>query len=129
MMRKTAALFVLVLLLAACAPPVRVQYFPGARRFPPTLPASVDLLRSDPRRAHVAFAAILYDPSAGMSRNQVERRLREKGAAIGADALVIEVDTIYREAVWVGSYRTDRGRGRRRVVRDRVIEAIAIRYR
>ena len=41
-------------------------------------------------------------------------------------ALVIEIDTVYREQVWVGPYR---GRSvHRSVVRDHIIEAIAIRY-
>jgi hypothetical protein len=64
-----------------------------------------------------------------MSRSEVEWKLREKGAAIGADALVIEVDTVYREQVWAGPYRPVRGRRVRRVVtRDHVIVAIAFRY-
>ena len=130
MMKRTAILFVLVFILAACASPLRVNYFPGARPYPATRPASVDLLRWEPLRPHVAFASIRYNPPARLSRSQVEWELRERGAAIGADALVIEVDTIYREKVWVGPYRHDRDRrGRRRVVRDRIIEAVAIRYR
>jgi hypothetical protein len=108
---------------------MRVDFFPGARVYPPTLPRSVDLLRSEPRRAHEAFAVIRYAPPTGMDRRDVEWRLRERGAAIGADALVIEVDTVYRESVWVGPYRPLRGRVvHRAVVRDRVIEAVAIRY-
>jgi hypothetical protein len=130
MMKRTAILFVLVLILAACASPLRVNYFPGAGRFPATRPASVDLLRWEPLRPHVAFASIRYNPPVRMSRGQVEWELRQRGASIGADALVIEVDTIYREKVWVGPYRQDRDRrGRRHVVRGRIIEAIAVRYR
>jgi len=131
-MKRTFALFFLVLLLAACAPPLRVYYFPGARLYPPTSPASVDLLRWEPQRPHEAFAEIRYDPPPGYSRNEVEWRLREKGAAIGADALVISVDTVYRDRVWVGPYRYYRNPNVGRavaMVRDRVIDAIAIRYR
>jgi hypothetical protein len=65
-----------------------------------------------------------------MSRFEVDRRLREKGAAIGADALVVEVDTVFRELTWVGPYRPLRGpRVHRAVTRDHIIEAVAIRYR
>jgi hypothetical protein len=130
MVKKTIVLFVMVFLLAACAPPLRVSYFPGVRHYPPTLPAAVDLLREEPRRPHEAFAEIRYDPPAGMSRSEVEWKLREKGAAIGADALVVEVDTVYRERVWVGPYRPYRGqRVHRTVTRDHIIVAVAIRYR
>jgi hypothetical protein len=130
-MKGKALLVVLLAVLAAsCAPALRVNYFPGGRQYPPTSPQSVDLLRVEPRRTHEAFAEIRYDPPQRLSRNEVERKLREKGAAIGADALVIEVDTVFRESTWVGPYRPYRGRRIRRVVtRERIIEAIAIRYR
>jgi hypothetical protein len=133
MMRKAVFLFILALLLVSCAPPLRVSYFQGARHYPPTSPSQVDLLREEPRRPHEAFAEIRYNPPTGMSRSQVDWNLRERGAAIGADALVVEIDTVYREQVWVGPYRANRSyrgrRVRRAVVRDHIIEAIAIRYR
>jgi len=130
MMKKTVVLLVLVFLIVSCAPPLRVSFFPGSRRYPPTSPSSVDLLREEPRRPHLAFAVIRYDPPFGMKRGEVDWKLREKGAAIGADALVVEVDTVYRERVWVGPYRPYRGRNvHRTVVRDHIIEAVAIRYR
>jgi hypothetical protein len=129
MMKKAVFLFVLLFILVSCAPPMRVYFFPGARHYPPTSPASVDLLREEPRRPHEAFAEIRYDPSFGMNRGQVDWQLRERGASIGADALVIQVDTVYRERVWVGPYRPYRGsRVHRAVVRDHIIEAVAIRY-
>jgi hypothetical protein len=110
MIKKTVVLSALLFLIVSCAPPLRVSYFPGAR-------------------PHLAFAVLRYDPPAGMGRGDVDWRLRERGAAIGADALVVEVDTVYRERVWVGPYRPYRGRNvRRTVVRDHIIEAIAIRY-
>lgn len=129
MMKKTVVLFVLVFLLASCAPPLRVSYFRGARHFPPISPSSVDLLREEPRRPHEAFAEIRYDPPAGISRSEVDWKLREKGASIGADALIVEVDNVYRDRVWAGPYRANRGRRvQRAVVRDHIIIAVAIRY-
>ena len=130
-MKRRMLLPVLLAALAAfCAPALRVNYFPGGRHYPPTSPQSLDLLRVEPRRPHDAFAVIRYEPPRDMSRNEVEWKLRRKGAAIGADALVIEVDTVFRERTWVGPYRPYRGRRVRRVVtRERIIEAVAIRYR
>jgi hypothetical protein len=130
MMKKTVVLSILVIWIVACAPPLRVYYFPGARHYPPTSPSRVDLLRHEPRRPHDAFAEIRMDPPARLSRFEVERRLIERAADIGADALIIEVDNIFRADVWVDPNRPYRGRpGRRDEVRDRIIVAIAIRYR
>jgi len=130
MIKKTACVFMVLLFAVSCARSLRVNYFPGAPAYPPTAPRSVDLLRHEPLRPHDAFAEIRYDPPRGLGRGEVEWRLREKGGAIGADALVIEVDTVFREHVWVGPYRPFRGpRVHRAVERDHIIVAIAIRYR
>lgn len=130
MKRKLFAMVLVAAFVLSCAPALRVNYFPGARHYPPTPARTVDLLRHEPHRPHDAFAVIRYDPPRGMSRAEVDWKLKQKGGAIGADALVIEVDTVYREHTWVGPYRPYRGRSVRRVVtRDHVIEAVAIRYR
>ncbi|MBU4404533.1 MAG: hypothetical protein KKG79_02850 [Acidobacteria bacterium] len=125
MLKRYGALFVLVLVAVACAPALRVHYFGGAPGYPPTAPGSVDLLRFEPRRPHDAFAEILYDPPQRLGRREVEWKLRRKGAAIGADALIIETDSVYRDGV----YRPNRVRRvRRDGVHDRGIVAVAIRY-
>jgi hypothetical protein len=130
MKRTFLVLMIVAAFILSCAPPLRVRHFPGARRYPSTPPQTVDLLRHEPRRPHDAFAVIRYEPPRGMSRAEVDWKLKAKGGAIGADALVIEVDTVYRERTWVGPYRPYRGRSVRRVVtRDHIIEAVAIRYR
>lgn len=129
-MKKTLVLLFVLAALAACSSGLSVHHFRGAPGFPPTRPETVDLLRTEPRRPHVAFAEIRYDPPARASRYEVEWRLRNKGARIGADALVIEMDTLYSEGTWPGAYGSYRGRRVRRVVRrEHIIVAIAIRYR
>jgi hypothetical protein len=130
MIKKWGLIVILLLFIVSCAPALRVHYFPGAKSYPATRPGSVDLLRVEPRRPHDAFAMIRYDPPPRLGRGEVERKLRERGAAIGADALVIEVDTVFREHTWVGPYRPNRGRRvHHAVTRERIIEAVAIRYR
>jgi hypothetical protein len=121
---KIAILVVLAAFFVSCSP-VRVRMFPGADRYPQTSPESVDLLRREPPRPHVAFAEIVYDPPNRASRQEVDWVLRERAARIGADALVIEVDNVFRGNVWSGIYR---GRSQR-VYRDHDIVGIAIRYR
>jgi hypothetical protein len=130
MKKKLVLLVLFAAFIFSCAPALRVHYFPGAPKYPPTSPSSVDLLRHEPGRPHNAFAEIRYDPPRSLSRREVDWRLRQKGGAVGADALVIEVDTVYRERVWVGPYRPFRGRRVRRAVeRDHILVAVAIRYR
>ena len=58
-----------------------------------------------------------------MDRYYVEGLLREKAAAMGADALVIVRDRYYREGVVFSYWRGPRA------VYDRHIVGIAIRYR
>jgi hypothetical protein len=130
MKKNLFLLLVLAAFLAACSPALHVKHFRGAPDFPRTRPEAVDLLRHEPSRPHVAFAEIRYNPPDRANRYEVEWQLRNKGARIGADALIIEVDTLYREGVWSAPSRTYPGRRIRRArERDRVIVAIAIRYR
>jgi hypothetical protein len=121
---KILALIVLAAVFVSCSP-VKVRMFPGADRFPPTSPQSVDLLRREPPRPHIAFAEIVYKPSPRVSRHEVEWILRERAARIGADALIIEVDNIFLESVWISPVRRIRQYPRF----ERVIVGIAIRYR
>lgn len=124
MRSKAIVLVLLVAVLVSCSP-VRVRMFPGAPHFPSTSPQSVDLLRREPSRPHVAFAEIVYKPSPRVSRHEVDWVLRERAAHIGADALIIETDNVYRESVWISPYRRVRNYPRF----ERVIVGIAIRYR
>ncbi len=124
MRSKIIVLILLAAVLVSCSP-VRVHMYRGAPHFRPTSPQSVDLLRREPPRPHIAFAELVYKPSPRASRHEVDWVLRERAARIGADAVIIEVDNIYRESVWLSPYR----RGRRYPSYDRVIVGIAIRYR
>lgn len=107
----------------ACYRPFGARYYPNVPRFSPTPPPSVDLLRREPRRDHITLGEVWIRPSYHMDRYYVEGLLREKAAAMGADALVIVRDRYYREGVvysyWHGP----------RAVYDRHIVGIAIRYR
>jgi hypothetical protein len=124
MRSKVIVLVLSVAVLVSCSP-VRVRMYPGAPHFPATSPQSVDILRREPPRPHIAFAEIVYKPSPRVSRHEVDWVLRDRAARIGADALIIEVDNIYRESVWINPYR----RLRSFPSYERAIVGVAIRYR
>jgi hypothetical protein len=124
-MRSKVILLVLMAAVLVSCSPVRIHMYPGAPHFRPTSPQSVDLLRREPPRPHIAFAELVYKPSPRVSRHEVDWVLRERAARIGADAVIIEVDNIYRESVWLSPYRRVRHYPRY----DRVIVGVAIRYR
>lgn len=97
--------------------------YPDRPRFRPTYPEQVELLRREPRRDHIQLGEVWIRPTWRMDRFYVEGVLREKAAALGADALVIVADRYFREGVvfsyWHGP----------RTVYERQIVGIAIRYR
>ena len=115
---------VIVMGLAACTYPYAGgRAYTGGPRYAPTNPAQVRLLRYEPRRPHAQLGEVWLRPEPGMSSRYVEHSLRERAAALGADALVIVEDGYFRRHAvrhyWQGriSYR------------ERVIVGIAIRYR
>lgn len=116
-------LAVIILVTISCYRPFGSRFYPHTPRFAPTNPPAVDLLRREPRREHIRLGEVWIRPDYGMDRFYVEGVLREKAAAMGADALVIVADRYFRDHV-VSSY----WRGPRSVY-DRHIVGIAIRYR
>ena len=65
------------------------QYI-GGPKFPPTDPATVQILRTQPTRAHVRLGEIRAEPSnTGVDVVKIETALREQAAKMGADAAVV----------------------------------------
>jgi len=118
-------LFLTVFTLAAvsCYRPYGYRFYPDPPRFSPTNPANVDLLRREPRRNHIRLGEVWIKPNPRMERFYVEAILREKAAAMGADALVIAVDRFFREGVVFNYWRGPTA------VYERHIFGIAIRHR
>jgi hypothetical protein len=120
----TIALLAMLLLgVVSCYRPYGARYYPDVPRFAPTAPPSVELLRREPRRDHIALGEVWIRPRYYMDRFYVESLLREKAAALGADALVIVRDRFYNDGV-VYSY----WHGPRRVYRRHIV-GVAIRYK
>ena len=90
-------LMILALGLAACATvdATSTQYV-GAPTFPPTNPASVQILRVEPSRPHVRLGEIQIDGSTDPAPPvaEIEQKLRDDRAKMGADAVVVVMDRI-----------------------------------
>jgi len=125
---KTKWLSMLVLAALAlgtisCYRPYGSRFYPDTPRFAPTDPRGVELLRREPRRDHIRLGEVWIRPNYGMDRFYVEGVLREKAAALGAEALVIVADRYFRDHVVYSYWRGPM------TVYERHIVGIAIRYR
>lgn len=98
----------------------------GGPKFPPTDPASVQILRVQPTRPHVRLGEIRAEPSSeSVDVTKIEAALRQQGALLGADAVVVVYDhTQVTGAVVVGPWY---GRSVQPIT-GRVIVAVAIKY-
>jgi hypothetical protein len=125
-MKKGISLLALVALAAttaACFHAYGSRRYPDSPQYARNAYAHIALLRHEPRRDHIRLGEVWIRPEPWMSRHEVEGILREKTARLGGDALVIVEDRYLRgrsvRRFWRG----------RRVVAEREIVGIAIRYR
>ncbi len=71
----------------------------GTPLYPPTDPATVQILREAPTQPHVKLGEITAEPqSTSTPASEVEAKLRQAGAKMGADAVVIVVETARTKA-------------------------------
>ena len=98
----------------------------GVPTFPPTVPAQVQILRTEPTRQHIQLGQVRAEPSSvGMDVTKIEAALQKAAAKLGANAAVVIYDkTQVTGAMVVGGWAN------RSVepIEGRVIVAIAIRY-
>jgi len=65
----------------------------GAPIYPPTSPATVQILRETPARPYEKLGEIHIEPTTGFPpREKIEAELRREGARFGADAVLILYD-------------------------------------
>lgn len=121
-----ALLAALVTPLSGCATvDVASERYLGVPQFAPSAPASVEILRREPKRPHVQLGEVFLSPSDGAEVADIEKALREEAARLGADAAVVVQDRTKR----VGTYVTGSWWVRYRTpVYGRQIVAVAIRY-
>jgi hypothetical protein len=98
----------------------------GAPSFEPSSPASVVILRREPRKPHDRVGHVIIEPSGQPPVAEIEQAIRVETAKLGGDAAVIVVDRTNRIGrVYEGPWWD------RRVypVYGRKIVCVAIRYR
>ncbi len=79
--------------------PVQTQHTTGAPTYPPTNPATVQILREAPAQPNVKLGEITAEPqSTSTPVSEIEAKLREAGAKMGANAVVIVVETTFTKA-------------------------------
>jgi type IV pilus biogenesis protein CpaD/CtpE len=118
-----------VLAIAGCASTnVSTIPYPNVGDFPPTDPARVQILRTEPARPHLKLGEITVDATSSPppTAQEVDGMLRMAAAKLGADAAVVVVDTTQpglavASGTWWG--RTPMSRAAREVI------AVAVKYR
>jgi len=98
----------------------------GAPKFPPSDPAQVQILRTEPTRAHVKLGEVRAQPSSeDVDVTKIETALKQEAAKMGADAAVV----VYDKTQVVGAQVVG-GWLNRSVdpIEGRVVIAIAIKY-
>ena len=100
----------------------------GVPQYPPTIPAEVQVLRTDPTRPFVRLGEILIDasiePAPPMA--EIELKLQDEGAKLGADAVVV----VYDKIATVGAYVSGPVWARDvNTIQGRKLKAIAIKYK
>ncbi len=116
----------LVTLLGGCSyVSVSTRQYLGVPPHEPTDPGSVQVLRSEPTLPNERLGEITLEPQGNPSVTEMEDKLRQAAAHMGADAAVIVADT----TEYMGSYVTGPWWGREiHPEYGRVIIAVAIRY-
>ncbi len=121
-----AALLASTLALAGCASvDTFSERYIGVPAAAPTSPASVEILRKEPKRPHVQLGEVVVSPSRGATDDEIELALKKEAATLGADAAVVVHDRTRRigtavSGTWWVRYHTP--------VYARQIIAVAIRF-
>ena len=124
----TAALMASVLALGACATvDAQTTAYVGVKHPAPTLASEVQITRLAPTRPFVRPGEILIDASIDPAPpiTQVEEKLREQAATLGADAVVVVYDQIQPVAAYVSGPLWSRDIN---TIQGRKLKGIAIKY-
>jgi len=104
---------------------VQSKQYLGVPNYPPTDPASIQVLQTQPTVTHVRLGEITLQPQGNPTKVQMEQKLRLAASKMGANAVVIVADQtmVFGATVmgpwWGRTVSPDVGR---------VIVGVAIRY-
>ena len=106
---------------------IQSKQYLGLPQYPPTDPATVQILRQPPVAPHVKLGEISAEPQGSPTVQEIQQKIQQAGASMGANAVVIVVDrtmllgaTVIGGPFWGGaSVVPDTGR---------VIIGVAIRF-
>jgi hypothetical protein len=124
----TTALIASVLALASCATvDAQTTAYVGVEHPAPPLANEVQIMRVAPTRPYVRLGEILIDASVDPAPpiTQVEAKLREQAATLGADAVVVVYDQIQPVAAYVSGPLWSRDIN---TIQGRKLKGIAIKY-
>lgn len=128
LLRGLLLLAVAGLLLSCATIDATMTRYVGAPHFPPSNPATVEILRIEPIRPHERLGEIVVDASTEPAPPiaEVEDKLRAEAAKLGADAVVVVLDRVQP----VGAFVSGPWFGRDvDVIKGRKVVGVAIKYR
>ncbi|MEN0105488.1 MAG: hypothetical protein AAGC84_03590 [Pseudomonas sp.] len=114
--------------LTACSSiDARTTEYVGAPHAAPTQASSVEVLRTEPTKAHERLGEIVVSASTepAPSATEIEQKLRTEAAAIGGDAVVVVYDQIQPVAAYVSGPLWNRDI---EAIDGRKLKGIVIRY-
>ena len=119
-------LVTVVILLAGCSyVSTETRHYLGVGSYPPSDPSNIGILRSAPERPHERLGEVILEPQGDPPVAEMEAKLRQGAAKLGADAVVIVAD----KTRLMGSYLSGPWWGREVYAQyGRVIVAVAIKY-
>ena len=118
-------LIILSLLFGCTYVSVESRRYLAVPSYPPTDPASVQILHAPPTQPHERLGEISLQPEGNPPVQEMEAKLREAAAKMGADAAVIVADKMR----YMGAFETGPWWSREiSPVYGRIIIAVAIRY-
>jgi hypothetical protein len=102
--------------------------YASAPHYPPSDPASVQILRTQPTQSHDRPGEIVVDTSIHSATlgNDIEQKLRQEAAKLGTDAVVVVYDRLQPMGTYVMGWYWDQSV---ETVTERDIVAVAIKYR
>ena len=91
--RRTLALLAIGMLLTGCASiQEQTQPYLGVPQYPPSPPEAVQILADEPNQPKDRLGEIILTVEGNPSRDELEKKLKEAAARLGADATFVVYD-------------------------------------